>query len=101
MPQKRGRRRRRQPSNPTATTSQLGEGIGAVVAGIPKVSWKITKGLETLAKKNARKSHLKRMAKVGNENCMPGNPSIAVSCELSCIKRDESREEKKRKSDHW
>jgi len=28
---------------------------------------------------------------------MPGNPSIAVSCELSCIKREESREKKEKR----
>jgi len=41
----------------------VGEGINAVIAGIPKVGWKITKGLETLAKKNAKKN-LKRMAEI-------------------------------------
>jgi len=35
-----------------------------VIAGIPKVGWKITKGLEKLAKKNAKKAHLKRMAEI-------------------------------------
>ena len=43
---------------------QLGDGVGAVVSGIPKAAWKITKVLETLAKKNARKSHLKRMTEI-------------------------------------
>jgi len=67
MPQK--RRRRRQQRQKRSQTKQrqrqqLGEGVGAVVAGIPKAAWKITKGLETLAKKNARKSHLKRMAEI-------------------------------------
>ena len=66
MPQKRKRRRRRQRKSPTQRRqrNQLGEGVGAVVAEIPKAAWKITKGLETLAKKNARKSHLKRMAEI-------------------------------------
>jgi len=65
MPQKR-RRRRGQRKSPTQRRQrkQLGEGVGAVVAGIPKAAWKITKGLETLAKKNARKSHLKRVAEI-------------------------------------
>jgi len=35
-----------------------------VIAGIPKVGWKITKGLEKLAKKYAKKAHLKRMAEI-------------------------------------
>ena len=43
---------------------QLGEGVGTVIAGLPKAAWKITKGLETLAKKNAKKAHLKRMAEI-------------------------------------
>jgi len=42
----------------------LGEGINAVIAGIPKVGWKITKGLEKLAKKNAKEAHLKRLAEI-------------------------------------
>jgi len=42
----------------------LGEGINTVIAGIPKAGWKITKGLEKLAKKNAKKAHLKRMAEI-------------------------------------
>ena len=37
---------------------------------------------------------------MGNENGMPGNPSIATSCELSCIKRETSFV-KIEKSDHW
>ena len=54
-----------------------------MIAGIPKVGWKITKGLEKLAKKNAKKAHLKRMAEIqrGNENAMPGNPLLVTSCE--------------------
>ena len=66
MSQKRRRRRRRQRKGPTQRRQrkQLGEGVGAVVAGIPNAAWKITKGLEMLAKKNARKSHLKRMAEI-------------------------------------
>jgi len=35
-----------------------------LTAGIPEVGWKITKGLETLAKKKAKKAHLKRMADI-------------------------------------
>jgi len=35
-----------------------------VIAGIPKAAWKITKGIETLAKKNAKKAHVKRMAEI-------------------------------------
>jgi len=42
----------------------VGEGINTVIAGIPKAAWKITKGLETLAKKNAKKAHLKRMEEI-------------------------------------
>ena len=58
MPQKRRRRRQRKSqTHRRQRKKQLGEGVGAVVAGIPKAAWKITKGLETLAKKNARKSH--------------------------------------------
>ena len=60
MPQKRRRRRRRQKRRRT----QRGEGVGTVVAGILKAAWKITKGLETLAKKGAQKAHLKRMAEI-------------------------------------
>jgi len=70
-------RRRRRPRQ------QWGEGINTVIAGIPKAGWKITKGLETLAKKKAKKAHLKRMEDIikGNENAMPENPSLATSCE--------------------
>ena len=59
MPPKRRRRRRRRPQR-----SQEGEGINAVIAGIPKTAWSITKKIEKLAKKNARKSHLKRMEEI-------------------------------------
>ena len=65
MPPKRRKRRRR--ATHTARRrqcQQVGEGINSVIAGIPKVGWKITKGLETLAKKNAKKAHLKRMAEI-------------------------------------
>ena len=58
MPPKRRRRRRRK------QRPQEGEGINAVIAGIPKAAWSITKGIEKLAKKNARKAHLKRMAEI-------------------------------------
>jgi len=37
-----------------------------VAVGLPKAALKITKGLETLAKKNARKSHLKCAAEIKN-----------------------------------
>jgi len=57
MPPKRRKRRRRQ-------RPQAGEGINTVIAGIPKAAWKITKGIETLAKKNAKKAHVKRMAEI-------------------------------------
>jgi len=57
MPPKRRRQRRRQ-------RPQAGEGINTVIAGIPKAAWKITKGLETLAKKKAKKAHVKRMAEI-------------------------------------
>ena len=48
-----------------------------VVAGIPKAAWSITKGLETLAKKNAKRAHRKRMVEIrqgkrksyGGESC--------------------------------
>ena len=59
MPPKRRRRQRRRRQRP-----QAGEGINAVIAGIPKAAWSITKGIEKLAKKNARKSHLKRMEEI-------------------------------------
>jgi len=62
MPQKRRRRQRK--TKRRQRKKQLGEGVGAVVAGIPKAAWKITKGLETLAKKNAQKSHLKCMPEI-------------------------------------
>ena len=58
MPPKRRRRRRRK------QRPQAGEGIHAVIAGIPKTAWSITKGIEKLAKKNAKKAHLKRMAEI-------------------------------------
>ena len=58
MPPKRRKRRRRRQG------PQVGEGINTVIAGIPKAAWKITKGLETLAKKNVKKAHLKRMAEI-------------------------------------
>ena len=56
MPPKRRRRRRQHP--------QEGEGINAVIAGIPKAAWSITKGIEKLAKKNAKKAHAKRMEEI-------------------------------------
>ena len=59
MPPKRRRRQRQRRRRP-----QAGEGINAVIAGIPKAAWSITKGIEKLAKKNARKSHLKRMEEI-------------------------------------
>ena len=58
MPPKRRRRRRRR------QRPQAGEGINAVIAGIPKAAWSITKGIEKLAKKNAKKAHLKRMEEI-------------------------------------
>ena len=58
MPPKRRQRRRRK-QHP-----QEGDGINAVIAGIPKAAWSITKGIEKLAKKNAKKAHLKRMAEI-------------------------------------
>jgi len=66
MPQKRRKRRRRATlaTRQRRQRQQLGEGINAVIAGIPKAGWKITKGLEKLAKKNAKKAHLKRMAEI-------------------------------------
>ena len=57
MPPKRRRRRRKQ-------RPQAGEGINAVIAGIPKTAWSITKGIEKLAKKNAKKAHVKRMEEI-------------------------------------
>ena len=64
----RKRRRRRPRKNPTRRRrrprQQWGQGINRVIAGIPKVGWKITKGLETLAKKKAKKAHLKRTADI-------------------------------------
>ena len=35
-----------------------------MIAGIPKTAWSITKGIEKLAKKNAKKAHLKRMEEI-------------------------------------
>ena len=58
------RRRRATRSTRRRPRQQRGEGINTVIAGIPKVGWKITKGLEKLAKKNAKKAHLKRMAEI-------------------------------------
>ena len=58
MPPKRRKRRRRQ------QRPQGGEGINTVIAGIPKAAWSITKGIEKLAKKNAKKAHVKRMAEI-------------------------------------
>ena len=63
MPPKR-RKRRQRATRATRQRQQVGEGINTVIAGIPKVGWKITKGLETLAKKNAKKAHVKRMAEI-------------------------------------
>ena len=59
MPPKRRRRRRQRRRRP-----QAGEGINAVIAGIPKTAWSITKGIEKLAKKNAKRAHLKRMEEI-------------------------------------
>ena len=59
MPPKRRRRQRRRKQRP-----QAGEGINAVIAGIPKTAWSITKGIEKLAKKNAKKAHVKRMEEI-------------------------------------
>ena len=59
MSQKRRRRRLRQRKSQTQRgqrKNQLGEGEGAVAAGIPKAASKITKGLETLAKKKMLES---------------------------------------------
>jgi len=69
MPQKRRRQRRRQRKSPTQRRQpkQLDEGVGAVVAGIPKAAWKITKGLETLAKKECSKESLETDG--GNQKC--------------------------------
>ena len=64
MPQKGRKRRRAKRSTRRRQRQQLEEGINTVIAGIPKVGWKITKGLEKLAKKNAKKAHLKRMAEI-------------------------------------
>ena len=58
MPPKRRRQRRRK------QRPQAGEGINAVIAGIPKTAWSITKGIEKLAKKNAKKAQLKRMEEI-------------------------------------
>jgi len=58
------RRRRAKRSTRRRQRQQLGEGINTVIAGIPKVGWKITKELEKLAKKNAKKAHLKRMVEI-------------------------------------
>ena len=62
MPQKRRRRAKR--STRRRPRQQRVEGINTVIAGIPKAAWRITKGLETLARKNAKKAHLKRMAEI-------------------------------------
>ena len=69
MPPKRRRRQRRRKQRP-----QAGEGINAVIAGIPKAAWAITKGIEKLAKKNAKKAHLKRMEEIrqGKRKCYAG-----------------------------
>ena len=66
MPQKRRKRRRRaaRSTRQRQQHQQLGEGINTVIAGIPKAGWKITKGLEKLAKKNTKRAHLKRMADI-------------------------------------
>ena len=64
MVRKRRRRRRAKRSTRRRQRQQLEEGINTVIAGILKVGWKITEGLEKLAKKNAKKAHLKRMAEI-------------------------------------
>ena len=63
---RRGRRQhpQRVPVPDFVVDDQVGEGIASVIAGLPKAAWSITKGLEKLAKKNARKSHLKRMEEI-------------------------------------
>ena len=66
-----------------------------MIAGIPKAAWKITKGLETLAKKNAKKAHLKRMA----EKTLCGG-IVYVQAHVS-IKRDEPCENKENKRHPW
>ena len=60
------KRRRRPRKNPTRRRPRQNGGKGStrLTAGIPEVGWKITKGLETLAKKKAKKAHLKRMADI-------------------------------------
>ena len=66
MPPKRRKRRRRRATRSTRQRQrhQLGEGINTVIVGTPKVAWKITKGLEKLAKKNAKNAYLKCMAEI-------------------------------------
>ena len=63
---RRGRRQhpQRVPVPDFVVDDQVGAGIASVIAGLPKAAWSITKGLEKLAKKNARKSHLKRMEEI-------------------------------------
>ena len=65
MPQKRRRRRTtRQSRRRRRGITQRGRGAVGVVAGIPKAAWSITKGLETLAKKNGKRAHRKRMVEI-------------------------------------
>ena len=65
MPQK--RRIRRQKRRGRGRPTRRGKGLGAALVGLPKAALKITKGLETLAKKRARKAHVKRMAEIRSD----------------------------------
>jgi len=58
------RKRKSQTRRRQQQRKQLGQDMGAVAVGVPKAAWKNTRVLETMAKKNAKKAHLKRMAEI-------------------------------------
>jgi len=70
-----------------------------VIAGIPKVGWKITKGLEKLAKKNAKKSPFKTHGRDPKGKTKTLCRRILYLQHHVSIKREESGE--KEKTDPW
>jgi len=78
----------------------LGKGTGTVVAGLPKAAWKITKRMEMLAKKRARKAHLKRMAEIRSgkrKRYAVESNTCSIMRVVVVYKKRQSREEKKKK----
>ena len=60
----RGRKRKKATRGNSKKRTQRGGGPVAVVAGLPKTAWGITKALEKRAKKQADKAHEKMMEEI-------------------------------------